>query len=265
MKKLFDYIMQLATDAGAEEPVMGEASGGKPTIVDQATGECYIISVSPMDTRSDLAPGFDQTRAVYEGWCVITNGRGVMEIQTDDEYMQFSTDGLALAHVMEQCDLGIDYHRQALILITEENKRNLPEGCPDGFLFMTLRTWKGDEIAEETTVKVRSDYVEGACPYSQDACPTMGSNQDLVPLSCNLRIPDITWGNSQFRFAAMKVIEDRMERPVGCDCGACDHQFPINYGNRENLVRARIDGAVRLVAKCPNCGALAHNPKLHDE
>jgi hypothetical protein len=71
---------------------------------------------------------FDQRQAFAEGWCLIySDGRGVIEIQRDDEANTFSRPALglrvfkydeeALEFVTKHAAEGSRYHQQALAVV----------------------------------------------------------------------------------------------------------------------------------------------------
>lgn len=209
-----------------------------------------------LEQKLNMVEGFDQSRALDEGWCILSVGAGRLEIQRDAESTDFKSDEDAMKFVMDQCDQGIEYHRSALRRITKEN-----EDSKTGFIFMTLRSWNADTVFQSDTVKVGADYDPSLSPYEQDCCPVMGSNQDLVPLDHFAATPDITFGNAAFHFADMKVLMDPHDFPTACECGNCEKQFPIDPCTEENLMLVMIDSRKVNVAKCPHCGAIAHKPR----
>jgi len=71
---------------------------------------------------------FDQRHAIAEGWCLMfCDGRGVIEIQRDDEANTFSRPALglpvfkydeeALEYVAKRAAEGSLYHQQALAIV----------------------------------------------------------------------------------------------------------------------------------------------------
>ena len=202
-----------------------------------------------------MEEGLDQKQAQEEGWCVIDNGEFI-EVQRNDEDTNFRSDKAARSFVMAQCTLGSAYHQQALEHVTKENSER-----EAGFIYMTLRSWDKDSVFDRTTVRLGVAYDPSLSPYEQEVCPTMGSNQDLVPLYHFAGTPVITWGNSAFQFTDMKVFVDPQDCPEACECGNCGKRFPIDPCTEENLMLVVIDDRKVNVAKCPHCGAIAHKPR----
>jgi hypothetical protein len=74
---------------------------------------------------------FDQRQALAEGWCLMyCDGRGVIEIQRDDEantgsrpalgLRVFKYDEEAREYVAKRAAEGSRYHRQALAIVKEQ-------------------------------------------------------------------------------------------------------------------------------------------------
>jgi hypothetical protein len=267
MTSLFDHIMNLAREAGADSPQLGEDSDGAPVVVDTNDGECYVIELRAMSgattVGSGSTPGLDQTQALAEGWCVIdVNDGSFLEIQRSDEDSRFSTDNGADAHVRRRADEGRAYHKNVLRYVTAENRRRYEENRGlVGSIYMVLRSWDKEAVADRAIVRVRADYQHILGPYQEAVRQAVGSNQDLVDLDECAAIPDVTYDNDGLKFAAMQVHSDHHDYPIGCTCGACGHSFPIDPCTEENLKAVLVEGRRINVARCPQCTALAHQPK----
>ena len=269
MTSLFDHIMNLARAAGADSPQLGENSEGEPVVVDTNDGECYVIELRAMSgattAGSDSTPGLDQTQALAEGWCVIdVNDGEFLEIQRIDDDRRLSSDSVADAHVRRQADEGKAYHKNVLRYITAENRRRYEENRGlVGSIYMVLRSWDKEAVAERGIIRVRADYQHALGPYQDAVRQAVGSNQDLVDLDECAAIPDVTYDNVGLKFAAMQVHVDKDDHgyPIGCTCSACGHSFPIDPCTEENLKAVLVEGRRINVARCPECSSLAHQPK----
>lgn len=267
MTPLFEHIMRLAREAGADSPQLGEDSDGAPVVVDTNDGECYVIELRAMSgvttSTSESTPGLDQSQALAEGWCVIdVNDGSFLEIQRCDESRAFSTDREADAHVRRRADEDSAYHRNVLRYVTAENRRRYEDKVlPTGSIYMVLRSWDKESVFDRAIIRVRVDYQHVLGPYQDAVRQAVGSNQDIVDLDECVAVPDVTYHNTGLKFAAMQVHSDRHDYPIGCTCGACGHSFPIDPCTEENLKAVLVDGRRINVARCPECTALAHQPK----
>jgi hypothetical protein len=215
-----------------------------------------------------IADKFDQLHALAEGWCIIENSNGWLEVQKDDDSNQFSTDEEADLYVRTVVDDDeSSYHRNALRYISTANLDTYAnyvhdDGATMGYVYMTLRSWEKESVVASRTVKVRVDYDPLVGPYASDAVNfAVGSNQDLVPLYESQAIPDVTFHLGGFKFADMTVSRDDAGWIVSAVCGACQQTFPLGDSYGQNRKVVLIGGERKNVYRCPSCGALGHQPK----
>jgi hypothetical protein len=73
---------------------------------------------------------FDQTQALEEGWCIIENSDGILEIQRDDaaQAKMLATDDDAANFVAIAASENSAYHVEALRYIAERNAATLEHG-----------------------------------------------------------------------------------------------------------------------------------------
>jgi hypothetical protein len=94
----------------------------------QAGSSCRTSLIGSNDVRQQGLEYFDQRQALEEGWCLMfSDGRGVIEIQRDDEANTFSRPFLGLRvfkydeeareFVAKHAAQGSRYHQHALAII----------------------------------------------------------------------------------------------------------------------------------------------------
>jgi hypothetical protein len=262
-------FLSLALEAGVAAPKFFRI-GKQVLIRDSVGGKFYDLAVVEIKDprvavvqRSFDVEAINQIRANAEGWKLVDVQGMFLDIQPDDNDPTFPDSLTAREYVIQEADSGCHYHLDVLRHITRVNKRRHEEDpSRGGMCFMYLRTWKGDQVESKKIVRVRSDYDEELGPFGQDAIRCqVGPNQDLCPLESSTMIPDLTFENDQFKFAPMEVKTNTKDYPIGCVCSACGTSFPVDPSDGENLKTIIVSGRRVNVARCTNCGALAHKPK----
>ena len=100
-----------------------------PNVPDRLNPTTFDNKRTTFDNKSWST--FDQRQALAEGWCLIySDGRGVIEIQRDDEANTFSRPFLGLRvfnydeqareYVAKRAAKGSRYHRQALAIVESQ-------------------------------------------------------------------------------------------------------------------------------------------------